>query len=149
MSKYPCVKKKNKKKTTCYSVLVGTLNRILYTRVIQQHLIRWHWSQHFHFLLLIPCYPLHSFCLTPRFSIFVQLFKNYQLVFIIYQVLFYLEKVLNFFFPHLFLFLFFYIPSFWASLPSPSPSHPSRLIQSPCLNFLSREQIPIGYLFYI
>ena len=28
-----------------------------------------------------------------------------------------------------------YIPSFWISLPSPSPSHPSRLIQNPC--FLS------------
>ena len=28
-------------------------------------------------------------------------------------------------------------PSFWNSLPSPSPSHPSRLIQSPCLSFLS------------
>ena len=27
---------------------------------------------------------------------------------------------------------------FWTSLPSPSPSHPSRLIQSPCLSFLSR-----------
>ena len=28
-------------------------------------------------------------------------------------------------------------PPFWTSLPSPSPSHPSRLIQSPCLSFLS------------
>ena len=26
---------------------------------------------------------------------------------------------------------------FWTSLPSPSPSHPSRLIQHPCLSFLS------------
>ena len=26
---------------------------------------------------------------------------------------------------------------FWSSLPSPSPSHPSRLIQSPCLSFLN------------
>ena len=30
-----------------------------------------------------------------------------------------------------------YIPSLWTSLPAPSPSHPSRLIQSPCLSFLS------------
>ena len=28
-------------------------------------------------------------------------------------------------------------PPFWTSLPSPSPSHLSRLIQSPCLSFLS------------
>ena len=28
-------------------------------------------------------------------------------------------------------------PPFWTSLPSPSPSQPSRLIQSPCLSFLS------------
>ena len=28
-------------------------------------------------------------------------------------------------------------PPFWTSLPSASPSHPSRLIQSPCLSFLS------------
>ena len=28
-------------------------------------------------------------------------------------------------------------PHSWTSLPSPSPSHPSRLIQSPCLSFLS------------
>ena len=28
-------------------------------------------------------------------------------------------------------------PPFWSSLPSPSPSHASRLIQSPCLSFLS------------
>ena len=28
-------------------------------------------------------------------------------------------------------------PPFWNSLPSPSPSHPSRSIQSPCLSFLS------------
>ena len=28
-------------------------------------------------------------------------------------------------------------PPFWTCLPSPSPSHPSRLIQSPCLSFLS------------
>ena len=28
-------------------------------------------------------------------------------------------------------------PPFWTSLPSSSPSHPSRLIQSPCLSFLS------------
>ena len=27
-------------------------------------------------------------------------------------------------------------PSFWTSLPSPTPSHPSRLVQSPCLGFL-------------
>ena len=26
---------------------------------------------------------------------------------------------------------------FWTSLPSPAPSYPSRLIQSPCLSFLS------------
>ena len=26
---------------------------------------------------------------------------------------------------------------FWTSLPFPSPSHPSRLIESPCLDFLS------------
>ena len=28
-------------------------------------------------------------------------------------------------------------PPFWTSLPSPSPSHSSRLMQSPCLSFLS------------
>ena len=28
-------------------------------------------------------------------------------------------------------------PPFWSFLPSPSPSHPSRLIQSPYLSFLS------------
>ena len=28
-------------------------------------------------------------------------------------------------------------PPFWTSLPSPSPSHPSRLIQRPCLSFQS------------
>ena len=28
-------------------------------------------------------------------------------------------------------------PPFWTSVPSPSPSHPSRLIQSLCLSFLS------------
>ena len=28
-------------------------------------------------------------------------------------------------------------PPFWTSLPCPSPSHPSRLIQSPCLSFLN------------
>ena len=27
-------------------------------------------------------------------------------------------------------------PPFWTSLPSPSPFHPSRVIQSPCLSFL-------------
>ena len=30
-----------------------------------------------------------------------------------------------------------YIASLLTSFPSPSPSHPSRLIQSPCLSFLS------------
>ena len=30
-----------------------------------------------------------------------------------------------------------------------SPSHPSRLIQSPCLSFLAIQQIPVDYLFYI
>ena len=29
-----------------------------------------------------------------------------------------------------------YTPAFWTSLPSPFPSHPSRLLQSPCLSFL-------------
>ena len=29
-------------------------------------------------------------------------------------------------------------PPVWTSLPSPAPSHPSRLIQSPCLSFLSQ-----------
>ena len=28
-------------------------------------------------------------------------------------------------------------PPFWTSLPSPSPSHPSRLIQSPCFSVLN------------
>ena len=33
--------------------------------------------------------------------------------------------------------IYIYIsPPFWTSLPSPSPSHCSRLIQSPCLSFL-------------
>ena len=31
-----------------------------------------------------------------------------------------------------------YIPSFWTSLPSPSASHPSRLIQSACLSLLNQ-----------
>ena len=39
--------------------------------------------------------------------------------------------------------------SFFSSCPSPSPSHPSRLLQSPCLSFWDIQQIPIGYLFYI
>ena len=30
-------------------------------------------------------------------------------------------------------------PPFWTSLPSPSPSHSSRLTQSPCLSFLSHR----------
>ena len=30
-------------------------------------------------------------------------------------------------------------PPFWTSLPSPSPSQPSRLTQSPCLSFLSHS----------
>ena len=29
---------------------------------------------------------------------------------------------------------------FWTSLPSPAPSYPSRLIQSPCLSFLSQTE---------
>ena len=29
-----------------------------------------------------------------------------------------------------------YVPSSWTSLPSPFPSHPSRLLQSPCLSYL-------------
>ena len=33
--------------------------------------------------------------------------------------------------------MYAYIPSFLNLLPSPSPSHPSRLIQNPCLSFLS------------
>ena len=40
-------------------------------------------------------------------------------------------------------------PAFWTSLPSPSSSYPSRLMQSPCLSFLAIQQIPVGYLFYI
>ena len=35
------------------------------------------------------------------------------------------------------------------SLPSPSPSHPSRLSQSPCLSSLSHTENSTGYLFYI
>ena len=42
-----------------------------------------------------------------------------------------------------------YIPSFWTCLWSPSPSHSSRLIPSPCLSFLAIQQIPVGYLFHI
>ena len=37
-----------------------------------------------------------------------------------------------------------YIPPRWTSLPSPSPSHPSRLIQSPRLSFLSRSELPLA-----
>ena len=34
-------------------------------------------------------------------------------------------------------YIYIYIsPPFWSSLPSPSPSHHSRLIQNPCLSFL-------------
>ena len=38
---------------------------------------------------------------------------------------------------YIYIYYIYIIPPFWASLPSPSPSHPSRLIQSPCLSFLS------------
>ena len=38
-----------------------------------------------------------------------------------------------------------YIPPFWNSLPSPSPSHSSMLIQSPRLSFLS--QFPLAIYF--
>ena len=38
---------------------------------------------------------------------------------------------------------------FWTSLLSPTPSHPSRLIQKPCLNFLIQTANSIVYLFYI
>ena len=31
-------------------------------------------------------------------------------------------------------------PPFWTSLPSPSPPHPSRLMQSPCLTFLAIQR---------
>ena len=40
------------------------------------------------------------------------------------------------------------LPPFWTSLPSPSPSHPSRLIQSPCLSFLSQGLFSFKLLFY-
>ena len=35
-------------------------------------------------------------------------------------------------------------PPFWTSLPSPFPSHPSRLIQSPCLSFPSHTANSTG-----
>ena len=38
-------------------------------------------------------------------------------------------------------------PPSWTSLPSPSPFHPSRLLQSPCLSPLSHIANSIGYLF--
>ena len=34
-----------------------------------------------------------------------------------------------------------YDPPSWVSLPSPSPSHPSKLIQSPCLSFLRHTAV--------
>ena len=40
-------------------------------------------------------------------------------------------------------------PPFWTSLPSPSPSHSSRLIQSPAWVSWATQQIPVDYLFYI
>ena len=40
-------------------------------------------------------------------------------------------------------------PPFWTSLPSPSPSHPSRLIQSPCLSFLSHTANSCWLSIYI
>ena len=40
-------------------------------------------------------------------------------------------------------------PPFWISLPSPDTPHPSRLILSPCLCFLSHTANSHGYLFYI
>ena len=40
-------------------------------------------------------------------------------------------------------------PPSGTSLPSPSPSHPSRLIRSPCLSSLRHTENSIGYLFYI
>ena len=39
-------------------------------------------------------------------------------------------------------------PPSWTSLPSPCPSHPSRLIQSPCLSFL-RHTANSHWLSYI
>ena len=42
-----------------------------------------------------------------------------------------------------------HVPTLLTSLPSPSPPHPSRLSQSPCLSSLSHTANSIGYLFYI
>ena len=36
---------------------------------------------------------------------------------------------------HRYIYIYISLP-FWTSFPSPSPSHPSRLIQHPCLSFL-------------
>ena len=38
-------------------------------------------------------------------------------------------------------------PSFWTSLPSPAPSHPSRLVLSPCLSILAWEISPREELY--
>ena len=39
-------------------------------------------------------------------------------------------------------------PPFWTSLPSPTPSHPSRLIQSPCFEFSEPySKIPLAIYF--
>ena len=38
-------------------------------------------------------------------------------------------------------------PPSWISLPPPTHSHPSRLLQSPHMSFPSHTEIPIGYLF--
>ena len=39
-------------------------------------------------------------------------------------------------------------PPSWTSLPSPSPSHPSRLVQSPCLSCLRHTAIKFIFLIW-
>ena len=42
-----------------------------------------------------------------------------------------------------------YTRPFWTSLPSPSPSHPFRMLQSSCLSLLRHTENSHWYLFYI
>lgn len=107
--KTPGLKKKKITVTQCWLVpLTGLILLILYTRVIQQHLIRWHWSQYFHFLLLIPCYPLHSFTLhldSPYLFSFLKI-NNWCLLSIRYYSTW--KKYLLNFFSHIFFFIFIF-----------------------------------------
>ena len=112
-------------------------------------------------------YKFYKFEQTnPLFKSFANIFsKSLGCLFILFMVSLAMQKLLNLFSFHLFIFLIYFSieekllyrillfsvkpqhesatgihisPPFWTSLPSPSQPHPSGLIQSPCLSFLSR-----------